>query len=130
LAVHAMVYRPDHPKASASGMVYEHVLIAEAALGHYLPSGADIHHVNESPRDNRNRNLVICQDAAHHKLLHARARIVRAGGNPDTQRLCSKCSTLKPLAAFNRFGAGLQRYCRQCQSIAFKAYQAKRAAAA
>lgn len=51
-----------------------HQRVAERALGKPLPAGAEIHHVNGDPKDNRPANLVICQDAAYHDLLHARAR--------------------------------------------------------
>jgi hypothetical protein len=53
---------------------FEHVLIAEKALGKPLPKGAQVHHLNERKGDNRNRNLVVCPDDAYHKLLHKRAR--------------------------------------------------------
>lgn len=83
-----------HPKASPVGQVSEHVVVAEAAFGKYLPDGAVIHHVNGNPRDNRPSNLVICQDSAYHSLLHLRQRIYRAGGNPNTHRLCCHCKQL------------------------------------
>lgn len=123
-------YVPSHPRASSAGDVYVHVLVAEAALGHYLPDGAQIHHVDENKRNNANRNLVICQDKAYHKLLHYRARIVRFGGDPNTQRICSFCVQLLPFASFNRcngnVGTGLQTACRVCMErkrIARKAAQ-------
>ena len=53
---------------------FEHVLIAEKALGKPLPKGAQVHHLNERKGDNRNTNLVVCPDDAYHKLLHKRAR--------------------------------------------------------
>jgi hypothetical protein len=68
---------PDHPKANNSGQVYEHILVAERALGRYLPEGAEVHHVNENPSDNRGENLVICQDHSYHFLLHRRAKQLR-----------------------------------------------------
>lgn len=105
--------------------VYLHVLIAETALGHPLPAGAEVHHVDEDRTNNKNANLVICQDKAYHKLLHVRMRIVRAGGNPNTDKLCGDCGRARPLIAFNiRRGnksTGRQSACRGCQSIREKA---------
>ena len=50
-----------------------HVLRAEKALGHPLPKGAVVHHV-DGDVGNPNARLVICQDQAYHLLLHRRAR--------------------------------------------------------
>jgi HNH endonuclease len=52
----------------------EHIVIAERALGKQLPPKAVVHHINGKPADNRNSNLVICQDQSYHMLLHKRAR--------------------------------------------------------
>lgn len=108
-----------------AGEVYEHVVIAARALGKPLPKGAEVHHVDENTANNANANLVICHDRAYHKLLHKRARIVRAGGNPNTQRICSGCRAVKALAEFNRRASDYQTACRACQ----KSYQDERRAA-
>lgn len=53
---------------------YEHILVAEKALGKRLPSGAVVHHVNEKRADNRPQNLVICPNEDYHRLLHKRMK--------------------------------------------------------
>lgn len=70
---------------------FEHVIIAEQALGHALPETVDVHHVNGVRDDNRNCNLVICQDRAYHMLLHQRQRALEACGDPNARR-CMYCS--------------------------------------
>lgn len=111
----------------------EHAVVAERALGKPLPMRAVVHHVNENRRNNANSNLVICQDDTYHKLLHARARVVRAGGNPNTEAICTNCKTVKPLDAFNRCTGnqvnGRQSACRECQKVLW-AERAKKARAA
>lgn len=113
------VVRHDHPRTDGQGHVLEHIVIAERALGRYLPSGAEVHHVDENTSNNANANLVICQDKAYHKLLHYRARVVAAGGNPNTEKICNDCIQIKPLAAFNisraNKSSGRQSVCRSCQ---------------
>lgn len=89
----------DHPPNRYVG---EHVLIAEKALGKHLPQGVVVHHANRIRGDNRNGNLVICQDNAYHQILHARMRIRDAGGNPNTDRFCSVCKRVKPSESFHR----------------------------
>lgn len=122
-----VLYRPDHPKALArNGCVPEHIIVAESALGRYLPVGAEVHHVDEDSTNSANRNLVICQDNRYHKLLHVRARVVKAGGDPDTERICATCQRLRPFEAFNKAASdkntGRQKHCRECSSAYQKTY--------
>lgn len=69
---------------------YEHVSIVEKILGHALPSGAEVHHVNENKSDNRPENLVVCPSAKYHALLHTRMRALDAG-YPAHYRKCYVC---------------------------------------
>ncbi len=88
---------------------------AERALGHPLPAGAEVHHADGSKRDNA--PLVICQDDAYHKLLHARMRVLAAGGNPNTDAVCGMCRTAKNRAEFRAHRArvfGVADVCLVC----------------
>ena len=94
-----------------------HRLRAETALGKPLPKGAVVHHADGSK--DAFSPLVVCQDTAYHALLHARMRIVAAGGNPNTDRICYKCRAVKPLEMFyaNRGDfMGRSRVCKVCDN--------------
>ncbi len=121
-----VVQQPGHPHATASGAVMVHQVIASAALGKPLPKGAEVHHVDGNRQNNANANLVICQDRAYHFLLHVRARTVRAGGHPNTQKWCGSCRTVKDLSDFARDrsnkATGLHVYCRACCAVKHAAW--------
>lgn len=110
----------EYQLARGSSGIREHVRVAEEALGKKLPPGAQVHHVNGDKRDNRNSNLVICENQEYHSLLHVRARVLRAGGDPDTQRICWGCRRLTliedmrkrmPTPNSRRTVDGLCRFC-------------------
>ena len=56
---------------------YEHILVAEKALGRRLPKGAVVHHANKKRSDNTPTNLVICPNETYHRLLHRRMKALR-----------------------------------------------------
>lgn len=94
--------------------LYIHQIRAERALGKPLPPDAVVHHADGTKRDDA--PLVICQNEAYHFLLHQRMRVVRAGGNPNTDKICSGCQQLLPLTAFRPSAStGVQGYCVTCQ---------------
>lgn len=98
-----------------------HVIVAEAALGKSLPQGAVIHHVDGNNQNNSPSNLVICQDQAYHMLLHARQRVYDAGGDPNTQKICTACKAVKSQSCFGRDHDTwdlLRNTCGPCRSIA------------
>ncbi len=116
------VFCASHPKRKRR-IIEEHVLICEKALGHVLPAKAAVHHWNENKRDNRNENLVICQDNAYHMLLHARRRRLTDTGDLSTKRCC-QCHEVKALADFpreKRNWDGLCSYCLPCSRVRNKA---------
>lgn len=60
--------------------VYEHVHLAEKALGKSLPKGAVVHHMNENRADNHTPfNLVVCPSQLYHVLLHQRMKLYELG---------------------------------------------------
>lgn len=91
--------------------------MAEKALGKPLAKHHPVHHVDENSFHNVNSNLVICEDQKYHLLLHLRMRVLKAGGNPDTQRICCTCKSIKLKSDFNRnrsASEGLANSCRTC----------------
>jgi HNH endonuclease len=52
-----LVYRPDHPRASKSGQVMEHLVVMDEILGRYVTLDETVHHRNGDKTDNRPENL-------------------------------------------------------------------------
>ena len=80
---------PNHPRASW-GRTMKHIIIIEKALGKPIPINAVTHHIDEDKSNNRNTNLVLCNDLAYHNLLHRRIRALRACGYA-AGLLCKYC---------------------------------------
>jgi hypothetical protein len=85
------ITKSGHISISKGGKLrYEHILIAENAIGRTLPKGSQVHHVDGNPSNNDNSNLVICQDQKYHRLLHSRTNAINAG-HPPEHRMCFYC---------------------------------------
>jgi hypothetical protein len=89
------------------GYDYEHVCIAERALGKLLPVGAQVHHFNGNTQDNTNTNLVICQDTAYHRLIHIRTAAYRNCGHAGWRR-CYLCKQWDDTLAMSRHKRAFQ----------------------
>ena len=96
--------------------ILQHRLIAERALGKRLPEGAQVHHLDEDKANNDSRNLVVCPDAAYHRLLHVRQRAYDACGHADWLR-CSICHTWSPPAEITLYRPSGNRWHPACWRI-------------
>lgn len=97
--------RPDGKR------VQQAVLIVERILGEPLPAGARVHHINEDESDDRNQNLVACQDQGLHNIIHGRLNALKACGNARWKpcRHCHKYSDPTLLVK-----NGTSHYHREC----------------
>ena len=112
---YVLLRRPDHPSANRHGYVREYRLLAEAALGCELPPGAVVHHANGSKADNRNRNLVVCENNTYHLLLHHRERALHESGNTSAL-WCRYCESWDdPGNMYVRRGTRMGRH-RKCHA--------------
>ena len=117
---YVMIYAPSHPRVAHQRLrcrkfVFEHILVVEQSLGHYLPIGAVVHHLNEIKADNLRSNLLPLQNDKDHADLHYRLRVLRAGGNPFTERICCECKAAKPLDAFYQYSdRPFSAMCKDC----------------
>lgn len=62
------MWSPDHPRGKASGYVFEHILVMEAALGRNLLPKETVHHKNGKRDDNRPRNLELWVASPRHGI--------------------------------------------------------------
>lgn len=100
---------------------FEHVRIAEKALGREMPPGAVVHHGDGDPTNNRFGNLVICPNQSYHRLLHTRMDAFDACGNPDWRK-CWICGVYSPLTELKVYNRIIEH--RECKNI----YQRRMAA--
>lgn len=75
---------------AAGVLEYEHIILAERAVGRALPKGVQVHHVDDNRSNNSPTNLVVCPDQMYHRLLHRRARAFDACGNAN-YLICRHC---------------------------------------
>jgi len=121
-----LVLCPEHPAANTRGRVLRYRLIAEKALGKILPTGAVVHHVNQNAGDDRNCNLVVCEDENYHRLIHKRQRAYDACGNPNFRK-CQICKQYDdPTNLYIHCSGRSPIYHKKCKSeLRKKAYQEK-----
>lgn len=102
-----------HPRANRDGYVWEHVLVAERALGRHVASECPVHHADGNPANNDPHNLVVCPDQRYHKLLHQRASALAACGDASALKcdLCHSYDRQEEIRAYS-YRKGVGRYGR------------------
>lgn len=114
---YVLIHTLGHPRAS-KGYVLEHLLVAERAVGRLLPLPVVVHHIDGDTTCNDGHNLVVCPDQPYHNELHRKQRVLRAGGNPWTQRMCCDCGMLKETTAFYFSRGRYTSDCKECHCLA------------
>lgn len=100
--------------------IFEHIAVAEKALGKKLPKGTIVHHADENRLNNSPDNLVVCPDAAYHRLLHIRMRALKESGNPN-YRCCGFCKKWVPFEELKYNKASYAYYHGACRQADRKA---------
>lgn len=97
------IFAPDHLNANAASRVFEHRLIVEKVLGRLLPKKIVVHHIDSNPGNNKNNNLVICENMDYHRCLHRRAKALKASGHVDWAkcRFCHKWDKIGNLRVYS-----------------------------
>lgn len=89
------LYLPLYPRAMVSrnwhGYVYEHVVVAEEALGRPLLATEVVHHLDLSRGNNRLENLLVLDNGQHVKLHMWLDRCGFTPVPPMTLRICTVC---------------------------------------
>lgn len=98
-ADYGRLYTNNHGYLVTTKGEYVHRLVAEKAIGRKLKSHEHVHHIDYNKKNNKNTNLIICNDRLH-KILHARTDAINAGFNPDEYSHCWKCKTYHKLDEF------------------------------
>jgi hypothetical protein len=68
----------------------EHRIVMESILGHKLPKGSCVHHIDENRLNNDSSNLMYFPSYGEHRRFHARLEAFKTTGHYDWQK-CPYC---------------------------------------
>jgi len=103
-------------------------VICEEVLGKPLPSNAQVHHVDENPLNNKNSNLIVCEDQAYHVLLHKRATALKVCGHANWIKCyyCGEYEDPNNLYIMKRHRLECQSgFHRKCRNLYLRAWREK-----
>lgn len=101
-----------------SGEKRVHRLIVEEVLGKRLPKCATVHHIDGNKLNNAKSNLVVLQNNAEHKRVHALQRLISLGCVLGQTHFCYRCRRVLPVGNFcknKRYPTGLDQICKGCR---------------
>lgn len=67
-----VIYQPGHHRADKKGYVFEHILVAEQALGRSILISEAVHHIDGKKRNNVPGNLMVFATTAMHTAFERR----------------------------------------------------------
>jgi hypothetical protein len=83
-----IIHKPGYPSVDKKNRIREHIYVMEQHLGHLLPKGSVVHHINGVRTDNRIENLVLCESKSSHRILHAQLEALNACGHENWLKCC------------------------------------------
>lgn len=110
-----LIHQPDHKRADVRGYVLRTILVAEKALRKSLPVKAVVHHIDGIVNNDKNNNLMICENQAYHLFLHQRKRAYDACRNVHWRK-CPYCKIYDDpvnMYIYPNQNTALHRACRQ-----------------
>ena len=93
------IYNPQHPRASKTGLVYEHILNAEKILGRYIKKNEVVHHIDCNRSNNNPDNLMVFKSKADHTSFHQGSSAIKdidgtyycPNKNVNHKKICPIC---------------------------------------
>lgn len=82
------VHKPDHPKATTNGWVFEHVVIACEKIGRMMIKGECVHHIDGNKKNNSPDNLQVTTTSQHTRI-HNPSTTSRKEGEPNIAIKCA-----------------------------------------
>ncbi|NEC17906.1 HNH endonuclease [Streptomyces parvus] len=86
---YVLIKQPGHHRADCRGYVYEHIVVAEKAIGRPVVKGEQVHHKNHIKTDNRPENLQVKASRAAHAAEHRKRTDLRGLDEPNVTISCA-----------------------------------------